>query len=326
METRGIKTIVAVAFAATLMVSAHANADTISLDLVSPTAVDPADLLNPGLSVQVTRGALGLGAGDEVDALASGSDAVQFSNVVYFSVDRASAGVQAAGLMAPFDVYSQAQLNQQAGDVYASVNGVMMGSIPQGLNLLMNNQNLFGQSPRRAPYYDNTGALQDNLDALSFEEYDLDGDSVTDRGTYFSLATGSPSLGAASPADILYSAAGSNGFAVFAAAAQMGLAEADEIDALAVLDLDGDGVASQGDAALFSLTAGSPTAQANNISGADLLLTRFNGTSAVRYQAAAMGLLAEDNIDGLEVQVPEPATLGVMVLGAVIVLARRRRK
>ena len=136
-----------------------------------------------------------------------------------------------------------------------------------------------------------TGAVQDDLDALSFEEFDLNGDLVQNRTVYFSLAVNLPSLalgGGFSPADILFSPAGGGAFGVFATANQMGLVPGDDLDALALLDFDGNGVATPGvDLALFSLSRNSPSGSA-----ADLFLTTFNGTSAVRYTAASLGLLA----------------------------------
>ena len=307
------------------MALASPDPDTFSIDAISPSPNDPADLLNPGIVVQVPKVNLGLTAGDELDALTGGNDAVQLNNIVFFSVGRSSLGI-AGGPLNPLDVNGQAILNQQAGDVFVTTNAAGTGVAPQGINMLYNNQSFYGEIPLISPLADNTGNPQDNLDAVSFEEFDLDGDQLTDLPTFFSLAAGSPSLGGLSAADILISTAGSGGFGVFATAASMGLSTDDDLDALVLRDLDQSGTVSLGDMALFSLAPGSPTLVGLGASSADVFLTTFNATSAVRYQAASLGLLLEDNVDALEVQIPEPASLVLIGVGSVLALLKRRRK
>jgi hypothetical protein len=302
--------------------------ETFSIDAASPSVpgVDQSDLLNPGMTVQVPKANLGLAAGDELDAVSTAVDAVQDNNIVYFSVDRSSSGI--AGPLTPLDVKGQALLNQQAGDIYATTDAQGVASVPQGINSLHQNQNFLGEVPVTTALVDNTGKPQDNLDALSFEEFDLTGDSWQDRPVYFSLASASPSLGGVfSAADILVSPSGGGPIGVFAAAANMGLdPTADDLDALALLDLDKNGVASAGDMGLFSLAPGSQTLVNLGASPADVFLTTFNNTSFVRYNAASLGLLSQDNVDALEVQVPEPATVTVVLLGAALVVGRKRKK
>ena len=87
-----------------------ASPDTFSIDANSPSPIDPAALLNPGITVQVPAAILGLVVGDELDALSLGMDAVQDLNIIFFSVDRGSQGV--AGPLTPLDVNGQALLNQ----------------------------------------------------------------------------------------------------------------------------------------------------------------------------------------------------------------------
>ena len=305
-------------------ISAMAFPDTFSIDEISPSPNDQADLLNPGMGVQVPKINLGLTAGDELDALASGNDAVQLSNIVFFSVCRNSQGVS-GGPLTPWDANGQAILNQQAGDVFVTTNAAGTGVVPQGINMLSINQSFYGEIPLVSPMVDNTGNPQDNLDALSFEEFDLDGGGITDRPTFFSLGAGSTSLGGGfSAADILISSAGSGTFSVFATASQMGLVVDDDLDALALLDLDQSGTVSAGDMGLFSLAPGSSTLGSLGASSADVFLTTFNGTSTVRYTAASLGLLFEDNVDAIEVQIPEPATLNLLALGGLALIRRRR--
>jgi hypothetical protein len=306
------------------MALADPDPDTFSIDAISPSPNDPADLLNPGMVVQVPKINLGLIVGDELDALASGNDAVQLNNIIYFSVCRSSLGIP--GPSTPLDVNGQAILNQQAGDVFVTIDAVGTAVVPQGINMLQNNQNYYGEIPLISPLVGNVGNLQDNLDAVSLEEYDLNGDQITDRATFFSLAAGSASLGGGvSAADILISSAGSGTFNVFANSSQMGLMVDDDLDALVLLDLDQNGTASVGDMGLFSLAPGSPTLVGLGASSADVFLTTFNGTSAVRYTAASLGLLFEDNVDALEVQIPEPATMSLLGIGALALIHRKRK-
>lgn len=325
-QTRQISIVAVVVMLVSITV--QAAPDTFSIDAASPSLDDPADLLNIGMFVQVPKAQLGLGANDELDALAGGDDAVQWNNVIYFSVDRNSQGI--AGPWTPLDVNGQATRNQQAGDIFVTTDNNGTGAIPQGINFLHTNQNFFGELPLVGSMVDNTGNPQDNLDAFSFEEYDLNGDGITDRPTFFSLAAGSPSLVMTpgfSAADILISPAGSGTFNVFATAAQMGLNIDDDLDAMALLDLNADGVVTPGiDAALFSLAPNSPTLIALGASPADIFYTTFLNASVVRYNAASLGLMEYDNVDALEVQVPEPATLCLLVVGGATLMLKRRKR
>jgi len=301
---------------------------TFSLDALSPSAVDPADLLNPGgppPPTQVPAVNLGLQLGDDVDAVSAGIDAVEDGNIVFFSVDRASIGA-VAGPMPPWDVPGQSGLNQQAGDIFVTIDQAGVWSVPVGFNFLRDNQNLMGEIPQVLPTAPNPGPNQDRLDALSFEEFDLNGDGAQDLAVYFSLDSASPSLPPAfSAADILLSAA-VGGLGVYAPAASMGLLVDDDLDALALLDAGTVGALDPNvDVALFSLAPGSPTLATLGASPADVFMTGFAGTSFVRYPAASLGLLLDDNVDALEVQVPEPAVLALMVTGAVALVRRRRR-
>ena len=60
-------------------------------------------------------------------------------------------------------------------------------------------------------------------------------------------------------------------------------------------------------------------------SPADLFLTTFTGTNSLRYTAASLGLLFDDNVDALEVEVPEPGTALVLTFGAVALIRRRKQ-
>lgn len=300
---------------------------TFSLDAASPSGVNPADLLNPSAvpppSTQVLAANLGLQVGDELDALSGGADAVQDSNIVFFSVDRLSLGA-VPGPMPPWDVLNQALLNQQAGDVYATTNKLGGWSVPVGLNMLRDNQGSLGEIPQILPPVPNPGGM-DRLDAMAFEEFDLTADLAHDLPVYFSLDPLSPSVVGLSPADILLSPVG-GGFAVFAPAGALGLTMHDDLDALALLDLGVAGRVDPGiDLALFSLAPGSPTLAVLGASPADVFITTFNSFSAVHYPAGSLGLLPTDNVDALEVQIPEPICLSLLLPAVGLVIRRRRR-
>jgi hypothetical protein len=313
------------------------KAETISIDRNSPSTsgVLPADLLNPGISVQIPAVNLGLQAGDDLDALSSGVDAVRKRNIVFFSVDANSQGkVLSHNTGDYWDVHDQAVRSQQAGDLYVTIDQSGVYSIPVGINMLHTNQKSLGLQPSIYPDQYNTGP-QDNLDAFAFDEFDLAGNNVPNLLTFWSMAKGSPSLGSTwSGADIFWSF--HNGLnlqvGLFAGHAQIGLDANDDIDALALLDLNYDGAANAGDKALFSLAPGSPSlagpdgifGNADDYSAADLFYTDFTNSSARLYTADSLGLLPADNVDALEVQIPEPATLGLLLIGGIAVARRRR--
>lgn len=302
---------------------------TFSLDKVSPSGLDPADLLSPGgppPPTQVLAASLGLMLGDELDAVSGGADAVQNYNILFFSVDRLSAGAT-PGPMPPWDVLNQALLGQQAGDLFVTTNaaGVWKPPAPGGVNMLRDNQNAPGLMPQVLPNAPAQPPI-DRLDAVAFEEFDLNQDRIHDLNVYFSLDPLSPSLGAFSAADILLAPPGMP-FGPFAAAGRMNLVPEDDLDALALLDLGVVGQLDPGvDWALFSLAPNSPTLAAMGASPADIFMTGFQNLSWVRYPAANLGLLFDDNVDALEAHIPEPGCLGLLLVGAAALVARRKRK
>ena len=92
------------------------------------------------------------------------------------------------------------------------------------------------------------------------------------------------------------------------------------------------------DVAVMSLRAGSPTLAAQGWTGGDIFVTDFTGSSTLYANHADMGLLATDEIDGLDVDyrtgeslayglvvsaIPEPTTLAL--LAGIGMLALRRR-
>ncbi len=146
---------------------------------------------------------------------------------------------------------------------------------------------------------------------------------------------------------------------LFASMGEMGLDPFDVIDALAVSDVTSAGVfVPDGvldpllDEVLFSLTAGSTTlwgadgapgiagvdddgvngvddlgevGLGDDYSPADIFYSNFDGPFSVFAFAEDLGLLATDNVDGMDI-LPEPATIAVMACGAIGLLRRRRPK
>jgi hypothetical protein len=178
----------------------------------------------------------------------------------------------------------------------------------------------------------------DNIDALELSNstlLDPNGDLVNESSPiFFSLAAGSPALGAAavfgdlrplvgclgpvaacapapqSAADILMTPTGGGGFGIYGCAPDMGLVGGDNIDAICVRDqltpafLDrgcGLGIDPVGtaDYAIFSLAAASPSLPAGTTPGT-LFITDFDGTFVAYVPPANLGLTAAANVDGLD--------------------------
>ena len=91
---------------------------------------------------------------------------------------------------------------------------------------------------------------------------------------------------------------------VFAPAAQLGLTNQDNVDALAVWDVDGNGQATPGlDYALFSLDRGSPSLAGS--SAADVFVTHFTGAFCPFLRASSLGLQRCDNVDAIDVELDQ---------------------
>lgn len=320
------------------------------------------DNAGPGPVVHIGEVSYGLAAGDNNDGHSNGeADPNQIQLSIYFSGDDLSVG------LAGTDYDNQAIRGQAAGDRFM-LNGVALASpaavfasgvpsgvsppiLPGGLgnfptNLLNANQHRYHEIPSIPPgafnAYVPIGAatIMDDMDALELTAIDLDGSTThtaPDTPIYFSLDGASPSL-PGSPADIQVTAPGAGAFGLFAAAPALGLAAADDVDALAVWDVAGDLTAGPGDYALFSLAPGSPALGAL-FSPADIFVTDFSGSFTVYLTAASLGMAASDNIDALDVEfffggiqepldfvVPEPASCVLLVLGCVALGGLRGRR
>ncbi len=275
---------------------------------------------------------------DNNDGHSGGELDVQAPVVIYFSGDVNSVGQ-------PGTEYDhQAQRIQAAGDRFVT-NGAAnvgprtvmmlggptfiggpvlpgtMGTFP--LNMLSANQTVYNEIPTLPPmiynhYVPPQGATpMDDMDAVELLPFDLNGDLIHDLPIYFTLDAQSPSLTlfpGGSGADVLVSPPGQNNFGLFAPAPQLGLSPADEVDALAVWDVNGDLVADQNpltDFALFSLAPGSPSlagpdlivGTADDLSAADIFVTDFSGINMLYLPSTALGMLPTDNIDAIDVEI-----------------------
>jgi len=266
---------------------------------------------------------------DDLDDL-SGANAFFPLNqpfVLLFSVDRASQGLAlpdpallAAGV--PYNVRDQALRGHAAGDQFMSTDTFVLGPPLRGdrsANSALTRNNYdeggtdFGALPPTKGSDVTPGAPQDNVDAMSAGESPLLGGLTH---LYFTATAESPSLpflpGGAFPsgATIFYNAAPQSGTPteLYAAFFQLGLVQADDIDALVVFDRNRNGLFDPGDAVLFSLTPGSPSlltipGASQTGAAADVFLARYGQPPVVGFRAAELGLgHPQDNIDALDVK------------------------
>jgi hypothetical protein len=149
---------------------------------------------------------------------------------------------------------------------------------------------------------------QDNIDAVELDDLDPTGDRVHDVGVYFSLDAASPTLGGGSGADLFFAPPGAVRIP-FSAAGNIGLVPGDNLDALVMWDRGAIGWMNPGmDIAVFSLAPGSPSlagadgvlGTADDYSPGDLLVTDFTGFFCIYTRPGQLGMLATDNIDGLD--------------------------
>lgn len=299
------------------------------------------DAGGPGPVMHVTDVGYGLQPmADNNDGHSGGEFDPQAPVVIYFSGDVNSVGM-------PGTEYDhQAQRIQAAGDRFVS-NGAAnvgprtvmmlnagptfiagpilpgpMGNFP--INMLSANQTRYNEIPTLSPMHYNSyvpppGATRmDDMDAVELMPFDFNGDFIHDTPIYFSLDAQSPSLTlfGSSPADVLVSPPNMSNFGVFAPAWRLGLTPADEVDALAVWDVNGDLVADQNvftDFAIFSLAPGSPglwgpdgvPGGGDDLSAADIFVTDFSGANMLYLPASALGMLPSDNIDAIDVEIWE---------------------
>jgi len=319
------------------------------------------DVGGPGPILHVNDLAYGLGPADNNDGHSNGELNAPALFVIYFSGDDLSVGLpgthynhQAIRAQAAGDrfVTNGFALVSPAGVMATGLPTVIAGPVlPGPINLLSANQTRYNEIPTIGPaafnvYAPPPGATaMDDMDALELTPFDLNGDGIHETPIYFSVDPTSPAwIGAA---DVLVAPPLVPGPLLFAAAPTLGLTAADDVDALAVWDLAGDLIASavpMTDFALFSLAPGSPFlaggdglfGTADDFSAADIFVTDFSGANVLYLPAVTIGMAFTDNVDALDVElwlgagsierhddIPEPASVMLIGLGAVALLRRR---
>ncbi len=295
--------------------------------------VEPGDILTISMdqpSALVPRVLLSLDSPeDDLDALSASNHNVAANEtfLLLFSVGRGTTGglppdplLIEMGL--PYNVWDQALRAQAPGDQFLSTslfdrNGWVAGSqTPEANNALdRNNYNeggtSFGAYPPTAAHQQAGFEPLDCVDATARLPLGGQGDGV--ERVYFSLSADSPSLnelpGSDQPsgAHIFYNLLpGATATTMFAPFGALGLVQADDIDALLVLDMNDDGVFTTGDAVIFSLAPGSPSLTtlpeaSPQGAGADLFKVAFGFVPELYAAAVDVGLGAPgDDLDALD--------------------------
>lgn len=267
-----------------------------------------------GPLLEVARPAFGLGPGDNVDALSAHVPWFSSDEFVFvFSGDRASMGLPGTPYRNQFnrnqaaaDLFQTSAVPSISPAVAESMGCVLPVTIaPPALRYL--NQTDFNFIHTALPGAPWMAGPIDNIDAVELDDLDINNDAIHDVAVYFSLDPASPSL-VTSAADIYYAPAGGV-FSRFSQPYQLGLGDDDNLDALVIWDSWVPGISNPGaDFAIFSLAPGSPALNgldgiagtADDHSAADLFVSDFVG-HCVYLTADQLGLLFEDNVDGLDV-------------------------
>ncbi len=265
---------------------AQAQSTLFSVGPGGPSGLPANIIFEPGSMPVPVAGGATMGLSSAADSLGSFSQRIETDSPFLFciSVTPDTIGGPAPLVDFPFpgisfNVAQQAGNLQQAGDAFITTeafdrfSGILPTAAPEAFmnNVLVINQSAsyvsdFGLLPMEDPEDMATGGGLDDVrgGATLF----VPGGTV--RDLYFTLELGSPSLpslSGAAPAsganiffdatpDLAVGAGGDEG--LFASAAMLGLSPDDVIDALAVYDDDEDGVFSEGDQVLFSLSDTSP--------------------------------------------------------------------
>ncbi len=296
-------------------------------------AGDVLQLDAPNPTPAVGGPALGLNSPyDDIDSLSGGNPTVSPTATfqLLFSVDRSTVGVATpdsmlAGLEVPYNPLDQAVKNQAAGDQYMS-SGLYTrsGSRLRGLrsgNATLNRNNFdeggtdFAADPPTSAAEANNMFVpgpQDNVDATGY--LSRGGTVGGPINIYFTLTAGSPSLSTlphgamTSGANIYFQAdpGDANPTELYAEHQQLGLAAADDIDAMIVFDGNTNGHYDVFDQVLFSLAPGSPSLSSipgasTNGAAADVFEVAGGQNPVLFTSASDLGLGDDlDNIDALE--------------------------
>lgn len=277
----------------------------------------------------------------------NGVNAPNLIPVLYYSVSANSVG------MAGTEINHQAVRGQVGADRLTSgismspIDALASGPAVANHGRLSINQTHYNAIPSISQFATNSGA-QDDADSLEVTEFKFaNPNAQRSYPIFFNFDPQSPSMHPDNnvnhetwtSADVLVTPVGSQTPTVYASAATMGFGAGDVIDGVAVYDVNDNGTMEAGtDIAVVSLRNGSPFLAANGLTGGDMLVTNFTGSSQLYASHADMGLLPTDEIDALDVDyrtgeamayglvvsaIPEPTTLAL--LAGVGVLALRRR-
>lgn len=277
----------------------------------------------------------------------NGDNSPNLVPVLYYSLSANSVGMPGT------EINHQAVRNQLGADRITSgvskspLQALATGPAVSNHGRLSINQTYYNAVPSIDQFAFGSGA-QDDADGLEVTEFKFaNPNAQRSYPIFFNFDPSSPSMMADNnvnhlnlrSSDILVTPVGSQNPTVFAAPSTWGGNADDVIDGLAVYDTNDNGVLDPGtDVAVMSLRAGSPTLAAQGWTGGDIFVTDFTGSSTLYANHADMGLLATDEIDGLDVDyrtgeslayglvvsaIPEPTTLAL--LAGIGMLALRRR-
>ncbi len=277
---------------------------------------DPADIIfKPGLPpIRVAcRQNLGLMPGGNIDAFSYGVDPVLTENplatsVICFSVTRQSTGV----LSTVVDTQAMISGNGAAGDQFVlRINGA---GIVQG-RTLRSDATAHGLTPRP----NGAGPMESELDGHSnMRMMPIPGRKAS-PGIAFSVDQPTAMTEGVHQADILYRDPAiiapppppgcfinpPAAYRIFATRAQLGLLEGDNINALAMWDINAPGTLSTGDVIYVSLDTGSTTL--TNLGAKPSSMIRVFPTPIMEVITPEdFGLKDSDDIDALTLGDPEP--------------------
>ena len=289
--------------------------------------------------------AMGLVSGDDIDGFSEPASLTVAR--LRFSVDPSSTGDPLKNTISgyPANVTDEALIvpQQVAGDIFSMTeavtpNGIIGGnpSLSEFNNYKVVDQNDFGLLPAN-------GGSEDDVDGGGCALTDPGNGTLVIPELYFTLSATSPSLGtlsgsSGSGADIFFDPTpglsdGTGGDeTLFASAADLGLSQNDDIDALLMFDNDYNGMLTHGDQLLFSLTHNSPSLTDTGsplfgYNAADVFTLSFDGSRALPTlftPAYNHGLLAgTDNLNALII--PEPSGCTFLLVATITATIRRRR-
>jgi hypothetical protein len=251
-----------------------------------------------------------------VDAISYGRPlAIAGSSEIQFSVSPASVGIPLN------DVFLEAMAGEAAADIYTSSG--------DGSNAILFDGDGMSFPPIAAPPL---GLLEapagiDNVNALDMRSVSPTGSIYFSVDPFTAAAYGGPPFGSAAH---VYVAKAADAYdaafpppVIYASEADLGLAPFDDVDALTVFD-DGDGLFGPADIIRFSLTPVSPSLGIGVGPATIFEVAGFGAIPAIATPAAALGLLATDDLDAIDA--PEPSLLLLLGSGGFGVWFLHRRR